>query len=542
MKAIGLVRVSTVVQDLEQQTTIVRQEILKDGYQDDDEHIILIKDRESAVQLSEEERQGLTKMKELIEQDPEINCVYIYELSRLSRQPGILYSIRDWLISKQVNLICIKPYMKLLEDGRLSDTASIMFSIFGALSEQEGYLRKERTSRGKRKAQLEGKSLGNWLPLGYATDENRYIIVDEKAANLVQKIFHMCVNENKSTVIIARELSDSGEFPTRTSIRAHSSSILNILRNTAYIGKAPFNQKRQKENYNQYPRIISDELFYSAQELLSSRKKNPKTSHKNIYYCKGLLKDKNSGKILKASPCVASYSFFSDRDDTIRYRPISVPINLFDSFVWHLTQRWLESNDTTRIEDIKNELRKKHRQFIAKERTSRIKMIELRNREYRIQERIVSGRMSETMGDAMLEELKREINIQSENRARFENEALAVYEQYIRYTNGSESRAAIASNNDQDKYDLIHECIREIIVEKSGIPDNGITRKPGLGVKYGTMQITYENGIVEQYKFNSYTKKCFTLDDVEVPFEYVLRIKGQQHQPNYSLKKKKKSR
>ena len=101
-KAIGLIRVSTVSQDLTQQTEAVKEEMKRDGYKPS--NIILIEDKESAVTLSEEERQGIIKMKQYIESDPSIDAVYVFELSRLSRRPEVLYSVRDYLLEKKINL------------------------------------------------------------------------------------------------------------------------------------------------------------------------------------------------------------------------------------------------------------------------------------------------------------------------------------------------------------------------------------------------------------------------------------------------------
>ena len=52
-KVIVLSRVSTEGQDLTQQTDEVLREVYKDGYTDS--NIIIIEDKESAIQLSEEE-------------------------------------------------------------------------------------------------------------------------------------------------------------------------------------------------------------------------------------------------------------------------------------------------------------------------------------------------------------------------------------------------------------------------------------------------------------------------------------------------------
>lgn len=71
-KAIILSRVSSEHQTLEQQTETVLKEVRRDGYTDD--NIIIIEDKESAIKLSEEERNGLNKMKEYIKNDPSINA------------------------------------------------------------------------------------------------------------------------------------------------------------------------------------------------------------------------------------------------------------------------------------------------------------------------------------------------------------------------------------------------------------------------------------------------------------------------------------
>lgn len=127
-KVIVLSRVSSASQDLSQQTDEVLREVYKDGYTDS--NIIIIEDTESAIKLSEEERHGLNKMKDHINKNPKIECVYIYELSRLSRRQLVLFSIRDFLVERKIQLICLKPYFRLLEfNGEMSQTGSLRFYI-----------------------------------------------------------------------------------------------------------------------------------------------------------------------------------------------------------------------------------------------------------------------------------------------------------------------------------------------------------------------------------------------------------------------------
>ena len=171
MKGIALVRVSTDSQDLKQQTDEVVKQMISDGYKKED--IILVEDKESGVKLSEEERQGLTKMKNHILNDPQVDSVYVYELSRLSRKPDVFYSIRNFLIDHKIQLVVIKPSMRLFDNkGNIDQNTMILFGIFSSMSEQEGYLRKERMSRGKRKCVKEGKWIGGYFPYGYKVDEN----------------------------------------------------------------------------------------------------------------------------------------------------------------------------------------------------------------------------------------------------------------------------------------------------------------------------------------------------------------------------------
>ena len=86
-----------------------------------------------------------------------ISTLYTYEVSRISHQPEILYNIRDYLMKHQVQIITLNPFTRMLnDDGSMSTTSNILFSVFAELSENECYLRHERCMRGIEKK----KSLG----------------------------------------------------------------------------------------------------------------------------------------------------------------------------------------------------------------------------------------------------------------------------------------------------------------------------------------------------------------------------------------------
>ena len=111
-----------------------------DGYPDP----VIIEDKESAVRLSEAERSGINRLYSEIDKN-NVAAVYVYELSRLSRRPDVIYSVRDRLMAAGVQLVVVNPSIRLLRpDGRMDENANVLIGIFCAMAENEGYIRKAR--------------------------------------------------------------------------------------------------------------------------------------------------------------------------------------------------------------------------------------------------------------------------------------------------------------------------------------------------------------------------------------------------------------
>lgn len=222
-------------QDLTQQTEEILREVHRDGYEDRD--IIIIEDTESAINLSEEERRGLNKMKDHINRNSDIACVYLYELSRLSRRQLVLFSIRDFLVERKIQLICLKPYFRLLEvDGTMSQTGSLMFSLFSSLSESEMMLKKERMMRGRRRNRELGKSAGGKPPFGYDLNKEKRYIVNPSESTLIVRIFEDYTTRHKSIREIATDLKEEGHFAA-SSINTLCLRIRTILNNPHLYGR-----------------------------------------------------------------------------------------------------------------------------------------------------------------------------------------------------------------------------------------------------------------------------------------------------------------
>ena len=292
-RVIVLSRVSTSGQDLTQQTDEVLREVYKDGYSD--KNIIIIEDTESAIKLSEEERHGLNKMKDLINKNKSIECVYIYELSRLSRRQLVLFSIRDFLVERKIQLICLKPYFRLLElNGEMSQTGSLMFSLFSSLSESEMMLKQERMMRGRRRNKELGKSIGGRKPFGYDVDKEKRYIIDPEESSIVKRIFTDYGYGNKSMREIATELKEEGYFPNNH-INTVRLKVQVILNRATYMGEFP------------YPRIITPELFSIVQQNIEYSSENRITHAKEPFLFKGLVCDARTGYVLSTNGAIDTY-------------------------------------------------------------------------------------------------------------------------------------------------------------------------------------------------------------------------------------------
>lgn len=379
MKAILLVRVSTQHQDLVQQTEQVKAEALKDGYNEKD--IIIIEDKESAVKLSEEERNGLNNLKTYIEHG-DIDCVYTYEVSRISRRPDVLYSIRNYLFEHQVQLIILKPYIKMLnDDGTMSETSNLFLGIFASMAENEGYIRKARMRRGVEKKRSLGYYVGGKKPFGYQIINKRFV-VDESQADIVKRIFNDYVYGNKSLRAIAAELTEEGIFKNR--LNAHQ-TIANIISKQYYCG-----DKAHKQ-------IISEELYNAAQE-----KRNNKIYYKkhNDSLCKGLLIDKNSGYRL-ASNIAGKQYYVRNYNCAKNIQNVSISFKAIDTLITGITLEWYNTISGVKhkeiIMSINNEIERQKRIISTMENNITANQDKID----RIEERYIDGKINKDKADQL---------------------------------------------------------------------------------------------------------------------------------------------
>lgn len=424
-----------------QQTDEVLREVYKDGYKD--KNIIIIEDKESAIKLSEEERHGLNKMKDHINKDKSIQCVYLYELSRLSRRQLVLFSIRDFLVERKIQLICLKPYFRLLEvDGTMSQTGSLMFSLFSSLSESEMMLKKERMMRGRRRNKELGKSTGGKPPYGYDLDKDKKFVLHPEESVVVSRIFNDYGYGNLSMKEMARELKEEGLFPNNH-INTVRLKIQVILNRTIYMGEFP------------YPQIITPELFSICQQNIQQFNENRVIRKKEPFLSKGLLCDARSGYVLSTNGAINTY--FSKHHSGVSIRRANI-----DPLVWEYSkmmyERYIMNRDRL-LKQIKSSYESTAKKITVVDND--IKMIH--NKLERVEESYILGRISKKKAEQLRQRLLEEKKIKKSRKEE-------LIDLYIRKQAQRKCLLLDKINedllSDEDKISIIRQVVDIVTVEK----------------------------------------------------------------------------
>lgn len=337
-KCLLLVRVSTLKQDFDEQEKELYQLALNDGYTD--ENIIAICEKESGIKLSEEDRNGLNRMKEEISKG-DVGCVYAWEISRIARKKKIIFSITDYLVANGIQLIIKEPYLKLLNpDGTINDGAETILTLFSQLAESE---MRNKQARWKRTRVANSKA-GIWnggasIRFGYTVDENNRYIIDEEQANIVKLIYEIYTTSLLGQTHLQRELAKRGYNISQDRIRR----ILSFEGYTGAVVNSPYYEKIdgkfvKKSGHDLiYPAIITDEIFKKAQQ---KKEKSNTEAHKgkNYYFARGILKCPVCGhsyigyKHGGLYQCVAYKHANTDIEKC--YNNVSININVLDTLLW----------------------------------------------------------------------------------------------------------------------------------------------------------------------------------------------------------------
>lgn len=443
-KAIVFSRVSSQQQDLVQQTDEVLSEAIKSGYTR--EQIVFIEHKESAIKLDEEERIGLQQLKASIERYP-IECVFVYEISRISRRPKIIYSIRDLLIDKRIQLVCVKPYIRLLDnDGKLSQTANIMFSLFASLSESEMMLKKERMRRGVDHARAMGRHAGGHVMYGYSTDKEHRYIINNAEAKVVKRIFDEYVNGSKSMRVLTRDLQEEGYFQGIKYLTAVQ-EVYNILHRECYCGRK-----------NGVPAIISESLYDKSVE---KRKSNElKVSHKdNMAMLKGLLRDADSGLLLSSNTAANMYY-------CKRCSGVAVGMHIIEPIIWEYCVRLHKQHVSIDKETARQSLMRKSQTDYRKVHTIVMKLYDIQHKIDKTEERLIMGKISESKADEIEKSLRDEARELNTRHKEIEDEIKSIDKELSQLAKKKDVKIEYDNINNEERYEITHSVLSKVMLRR----------------------------------------------------------------------------
>ena len=231
--------------------------------------------------------------------------VVVKDVSRFARNTvDLLQSVRE-----------LKSYgvqVDFLNNGEVMEGGSeFILTILGAMAQQESANMSKRVKFGKDITAKKGRVPN--LVFGYdkIPDERYTLKINEEEAKIVKEIFESYVYKGIGTTKIAWNLNDRGIRTKKTKSKWVQTSIVRMLKNPIYTGRVT-NKKSEVTDFitgtrKKLPeeewivverpemRIISDELFNRAQELLEQRSNEFKLNNKRekteyvfstLIYCK----------------------------------------------------------------------------------------------------------------------------------------------------------------------------------------------------------------------------------------------------------------
>lgn len=324
-KCICLCRVSTESQDLTAQIEKVTATAIADGYKRDE--IAVVQGKESAIKLDEEERETLNEMKEIIANNPSIESVYVFAIDRLARRVAIVLTVKEYLLKRGINLVFLNPHKMgtLRKDEKTGEMVedeltSLLLMLLSYGAEMEMKVKQARFNTAKAAMRANGKLVEGKPLFGYEVDTNNNIVINDKEAEAVRMIFDEYAHTEQSTRVLYSKLVARGvvkEANTNTAVNR----ILRIINDVRYSG-------RNTVGTTYYPAIVSEELQDEAIAAIEKHLNSPKSTHKHVYYCKGLIRNTANNHVMIAKSSFSQY-----------YCPKTwkcMNLNVADSVAWHV--------------------------------------------------------------------------------------------------------------------------------------------------------------------------------------------------------------
>lgn len=254
-KNVCLVRVSTDMQETIAQITAIEDYITKNKIVIDE---YIEEDGVSGFKTKLENRKGLMYIKKMA-LNGELDKLVVFNLDRIGRRMELLGFIT---LLDECGVKILSVTEGCLNEG--NDTDSLINSIKFWTAEYESKKISERVKAGKKATALRGDFMGGVPNYGYDLKDKK-LVINPIEADIVRFLFNSYIELGTGATLdlcSQKGITKKGEKWTRT-------KLLKTLKNSIYRG-----QKELKNGdipHDESLRIVSDEVFFKTQKLISSR-------------------------------------------------------------------------------------------------------------------------------------------------------------------------------------------------------------------------------------------------------------------------------
>jgi len=571
LRAAVYLRVSTKVQNEETQLPDVKLQIKSDNALLDDKYIF--RDKISGLK-EKDERHGLSALLAVTKDD--IDIVYIWEISRLSRNPAYFDELITMFRKKRINICFLKPmplYLFNKQTGEEDLVTTISLKLFSTFALYEIQQKGQRQQRGKREAIVaRDECYTGKTPYGYTKANKKLILNDidivsdvegyRTEKEVIQRMFELY--SNGKTLMQISKILNTYDIPTRSKsfikadvvqinktttikrddIKWGKRSIAAILSNTIYMGlKNTYSNIRTGTDDNGKaiiktetkqivtPSIVTEELYLLAQRQKGENRTKAVKTYSNEYLLRGLLVCGSCGKSYLGTTAKGK-EYYRCADATVKSpntkvgcKNGSLNTQNIDFAVWES----IKDNYKIKVADDLNEknikeLTSKADFYLQDNEYKRNEIDKLKKEQDNLSRNLAF--VPENTAETIISEInKRERDITELKKQLLINDnEIAIINKQLEANNSKDNDSLVIDNIDENftlKKEAIQKLVTEIKIYKN---DKQFTI---LQVEYKTGQklnIIYENKKRRHIKipemYYSFDKDTFTFKWAVIPHNY----------------------
>lgn len=338
--------------------------------------------KDEAVSAKNDKRPAFLEM---INSAQNIDYVIVHKLDRFSRNRYDSAIYKAKLKKKGIKLLSV---LENLDD---SPESIILESVLEGLNEYYLLNLSREVKKGHKENAVKGKHNGGSPPRGYKLDDEKNLVIDEKEAPGVRKIFNLYVKGYSYNYIID-ELKKDGFIYKK-------SSLYDMLKNEKYKGTYVYNRRlRIGDKYNSHKEspdviriennhkaIIEKDLWDKAQEVRKNNqgKKlynfNIESENSHIYLLSSVLKH-SCGKSMIANEKEKGQYYYSCQNRDCKDFPKNIKADKIENEVLIFLDRIFSNNKDKILEKVYDIFLEVKKEFMEerKDLSNKLKSLEMK--------------------------------------------------------------------------------------------------------------------------------------------------------------------